>query len=102
MYKRTGWGFAIMALILGGCIYYLTTGRFILGIDLRGGTELTYELDLSRVEEQTATANRLDIYGLKEISIAVQGENRLVVQLPGAQDSQDVAFLKQQIEQAGN
>ena len=31
MFKKTGWGFALIALILGGCIYFLSTGRFILG-----------------------------------------------------------------------
>jgi SecD/SecF fusion protein len=110
MYKRTFWGFALTAFILGGAIYFLTTTGFRLGIDLRGGTELTYQLDLSRAETgrnvaeevKNTVAQRLDIYGLKEISIAVQGEDRLVVQLPGASDSQEVENLERQIEQAGN
>src|SRR5262245_53178260 len=111
MFKKTGWGFALIALILGGCIYFLTTGKFNLGIDLRGGTELVYQLDLSRVEGEAATvadqvktiiAQRLDIYGLKEISIAIQGNDRLVVQVPGAADSGDVEQIRRQIEEAGN
>ncbi len=111
MFKKTRWGFALVALILGGCIYFLYSAKFILGIDLRGGTELVYKLDLSRVEEEGAQiaeevkdmiAKRLDLYGLKEISIAVQGTDRLVVQLPGASDSQEVENLKRQVEQSGN
>jgi len=99
MYKKTGWGFALVAIILGGCIYFLFSTKFILGIDLRGGTELTYELDLGLSEKEGKAvvqevkeqiAKRLDMYGLKEISIAAQGENRLVVQLPGAEGSQEV------------
>ncbi len=112
MLKKTGWSFTLIGLILGGCIFFLATGKFNLGIDLRGGTELTYQLDLSRVEEKgtgqsaaetikTTVANRLDIFGLKEISIAVQGSDRLVVQFPGAKDSQEVDNLKSQVEQAG-
>src|SRR5690242_20088461 len=106
MYKRTSWGWAITALLLGGALYFLMTTKFRLGIDLQGGTELTYQLDLSRAEAggpsipeqvKTVVANRLDIYGLKEISLAVQGEDRLLVQLPGASDSQDVDQLKRQI-----
>src|SRR5262245_19669972 len=112
MYKRTGYGFALIALIVGGCIYFLSTSTFNLGIDLRGGTELTYGLDLSHVapteqggptpaeQVKNVIAQRLDIYGLKEISIAVQGDDRLVIQLPGA-DSQEVDNLKRLIEQAG-
>src|SRR5207249_3918954 len=107
-----GWGFALIALIIGGCIYFLSTSNFNLGIDLRGGTELTYSLDLSRfsVEQggpspaeqvKTVIANRLDIYGLKEISIAVQGDDRLVIQLPGA-DTQEVENLRRLIEQTGH
>ncbi len=110
MYKRTGFGFAIIALIIGGSLYFITTGNYRLGIDLSGGTELTYELDLSRLAEEgpavaeqvkDIVASRLDAFGLREISIAVQGGNRLVVQLPGASDSQEIDFLKKQIEEAG-
>ncbi len=110
MYKRTGWGFAIIALIIGGSLYFITTGNYRLGIDLSGGTELTYELDLSRVADEgpavaetvkDIVSKRLDAFGLREINIAVTGGNRLVVQLPGASDSQEISFLKQQVEEAG-
>ena len=108
MYKKTGFGFSLIALILGGCLYFLARYDFKLGIDLVGGTELVYELDLSAIEgnpslvaEQVKNivAERLDIYGLKEISIAIQGQNRMVVQVPGA--AQDVEQIRYQVEQAG-
>ncbi|MGH2627918.1 MAG: protein translocase subunit SecD, partial [Anaerolineales bacterium] len=110
MHKKTGWAFALIALILGGCIYFLSTGTFLLGIDLRGGTELVYDLDMSLLadagpgvaeEQKKIVANRLDIFGLKEISISIQGGNRMVVQVPGASDSQDVEVIRRLIEQAG-
>jgi SecD/SecF fusion protein len=119
MYKRTRWGFAFLALFIGLMLWLLApredpvTGRrsvpIQLGIDLQGGTELVYQLDLRRIaDEPSAVANevkdiiarRLDAYGLKEISIAVEGQNRLVVQLPGF-DPQGVEDIKRTIERAG-
>ncbi len=112
MYKKTGWGFAIIAAILGLAIYTLFAVKPQLGIDLQGGTELIYQLDLKNLEYSADTAHlaetikdrvaeRLDGLGLKEISIATQGSDRIVVQLPGA-DSQTIENYKRQIEEAGN
>ncbi len=121
MFKKTGLGFTITALILAGSIWALTnSGRsskddgfhFYLGIDLRGGTELTYQLDLSKVEYDVGSSNiadvvkdmvaaRLDAFGLKELVISTQGSERLVIQLPGAADSQFVEDIKRQIEEIG-
>jgi SecD/SecF fusion protein len=112
MYKKTGWGFAFTAFMVGLCIYLLARENPIqLGIDLQGGTELTYKLDLSHIARDRAQvteevkdiiAKRLNAYGLKEISVAaVKGQDQLVIQLPGT-DSQSVGELKYQIEKAGN
>ncbi|HVR73302.1 MAG TPA: protein translocase subunit SecD, partial [Planctomycetota bacterium] len=66
--------------------------------------------DLSRIERDRSSvaeevkdiiSKRLDAYGLKEISISVQGEDHIVVQLPGS-DTQSVEELKMQIERAGS
>ncbi|MBI4584025.1 MAG: protein translocase subunit SecD [Planctomycetes bacterium] len=112
MYKKTGWGFAITALILGLAIYTWFAVKPQLGIDLQGGTELIYQLDLKNLEYSADTAHlaetvkdlvagRLDGLGLKEIFIATQGSDRIVVQLPGA-DSQTIENYRRQIEEAGN
>ena len=45
-------------------------------------------------------SKRLNAYGLKEISIAIQGEDQMVVQLPGT-DEQSVGHIKRQVESAG-
>lgn len=109
MYKKTRWGFALLALVIAFGVWVLSKVPIQFGIDLYGGTELTYRLDLSRVEtdrEEVAEkvkeiiSNRLNTYGLKEISVSVQGEDQLVVQLPG-QGRQSVDQLKQQVETAG-
>lgn len=109
MYKRTAWGMAGLVLLVALSVWTLSTVPIQLGIDLRGGTELIYELDLSRIEYdrggvaetvKDTIAKRLDAYGLKEISVAVQGQDRLVIQLPGT-DERTVRDLKRQIETAG-
>ena len=120
MYKRTRWHLVGIILLIALCIWGITAvgeyrlknrkSYFPLGIDLQGGTELFYSLDLSRIDRDHAKvanevkdviANRLNKYGLKEISISVQGQDQLVIQLPGT-DSQSVDELKYQIQQAGN
>src|SRR5688572_11578263 len=110
MYKKTLWGFAGLTLLIGLCIWLLAKVPIQLGIDLQGGTELTYHLDLSRIqadrsqvaqEVKDVISKRLNAYGLKEISIAIQGDDQLVIQLPG-KDAQSVQELKNQIERAGN
>ena len=109
MYKRTRWGFALLALAIGLGVWILRETPLQYGIDLQGGSELVYELDLRHIEtgrEEVATkvkdiiSNRLNVYGLKEISVSVQGEARLVVQLPG-QGGQAVESIKRQVESAG-
>ena len=115
MIKRTGTGWAFLAGFIALCVYTLhtDTGYFKninQGIDLQGGTELQYKLDLSRIEgaadsdvtEQIKDiiSNRLDIYGLKEIRIAIEGSDRLVVTIPGS-DTASTEFIQEQIQKAG-
>jgi SecD/SecF fusion protein len=108
MYRKTGLGFAFLAILVAWSLYLVSSGRIPLGLDLRGGTELTYDLDLSMSEnpDQLATEvkdilqRRFNASGLKELSIAIQGTNRLVIQLPGG-DQEAVDLLAQQIERAG-
>ena len=112
MYKRTFGGFAVLTLFLAACIWLLeaTWEQFPLGMDLRGGAELIYELELDYTsanpedvaeEVKDIMGRRLNAFGLKELSIAVDANNHLVVQLPGS-DEAAVQRIKQQIERAGN
>ena len=67
-----------------------------LGLDLQGGMHLLLEVDRSRLspaESQDATdramevlRNRVDQFGVAEPIIQRQGEDRIVVQLPGLTD----------------
>jgi preprotein translocase subunit SecD len=69
---------------------------FRLGLDLQGGTQLIYEADLSTInkadrskkmdELRDIIERRVNIYGVSEPVIQIQGENRLIVELAGVKD----------------
>jgi len=70
-----------------------------LGLDLKGGMHLVLEADASKVppgetvEEAVDTAleilrNRVDQFGVREPTIARQGNKRIVVDLPGIEEPQ--------------
>jgi len=69
---------------------------FVLGLDLQGGVSLVYEADLSRIEERERSQKmeelrdvierRINIYGVTEPLVQVQGENRLIVELAGVKE----------------
>ncbi len=72
----------------------LLGGReILLGLDLQGGIHLVYKADLSSVESGseaeiidgvvTVIANRINPLGVTEPVIEKQGEDRIVVELPG-------------------
>ena len=118
MLKHTGRGFLILALLVAGSLYALKPNfgenaaeqGLKRGIDLIGGTELVYEIDLDDVPSSSRATivddvkmvitNRFDAFGLKEISIATAGRDRLIIQLPGF-DNAELQRMKQQIERSG-
>lgn len=69
-----------------------------LGLDLQGGMQLLLQVQLDQIpkeaqEDATDRAveiirNRIDEFGVKEPSIAKQGKDKVVVQLPGIADRQ--------------
>jgi preprotein translocase subunit SecD len=78
----------------------------LLGIDLQGGTYLVYEADLSSIEPGTESeimkgvanviSNRINPLGVTESSVEIQGENQIVVEIPG------VSLTDDQKESLGN
>ncbi|MFB4161842.1 protein translocase subunit SecD [Geomicrobium sp. JSM 1781026] len=69
-----------------------------LGLDLQGGFEVLYQLQPEDGEEltdddiqSTATAlnQRVNVLGVSEPAISVEGEDRIRVQLPGVEDQQE-------------
>ena len=69
-----------------------------LGLDLQGGIHLVLEVDLSELPEEEALdavdraqeviRNRIDQFGVAEPTIQRQGDNRIIVELPGVLDVQ--------------
>ena len=84
--------------VVGLCIYYTfpLEKRINLGLDLQGGMHLLLKVDTSHLEGQAkldacdraveVIRNRIDEFGVRETSIQKQGEDEIVVQLPGVTD----------------
>ncbi|MGY8823465.1 MAG: protein translocase subunit SecD [Candidatus Latescibacterota bacterium] len=76
----------------------LHTNSLNLGLDLQGGIHLVLEVQtegLTPEDAQDAVAraqeiirNRIDQFGVAEPTIQRQGENRIIIELPGVQDVQ--------------
>jgi protein-export membrane protein SecD len=64
---------------------------YVLGLDLQGGVSLVYEADLSTVQDKSGAMSglrdvierRVNMFGVSEPVVQIQGENRLTVELPG-------------------
>jgi len=84
--------------VVGLCTYYTfpLEKRINLGLDLQGGMHLLLKVDTSHLEGQAkldacdraveVIRNRIDEFGVRETSIQKQGEDEIVVQLPGVTD----------------
>lgn len=68
-----------------------------LGLDLKGGSYLVYQADLSKKDPsmtdaqvmatmQNTIERRVNAYGVTEPIIQIQGNDRMIVQLPGVKD----------------
>ncbi len=75
-----------------------------LGLDLRGGTYLLMELDVSKLQAKESVPdalnraieiirNRVDQFGVAEPLIAKQGDRWIVVELPGVTNTQEAKNL---------
>ena len=84
----------IFAFAISSLIYpLLGRDRMELGLDLQGGAHIVYKADLSSVEPGdeaevidgviAVILNRINPLGVTEPNIEKQGEDRIVVQLPG-------------------
>ena len=86
--------------VLGICAYFAFPlhKRINLGLDLKGGMHLLLKVDRSHLSGQAkedaadraveVIRNRIDQFGVREPSIQRQGEDEIVIQLPGVTDRQ--------------
>jgi len=88
---------AIVAVVLLGMYIPIIIGGFSpkLGLDLEGGVSVTLQAlgDVSGEQVEKAAdivRNRINALGLAEPVVAAQGNNRILVQIPGIQDTQRV------------
>ena len=80
-----------------------------LGLDLRGGSELLYRIQIDDETKKSVTAQeikgviqrRIDASGLTEPRIQVQGTDRLLIQLPG-QEAEQLEQIKSVIQNIGH
>ncbi len=93
MKRRQGWLFFIIFLVAFS-IYLLINYPFQLGLDLRGGTQLTLQLvknegSVSKDELDSVKAvldRRVNNLGVSESNLQTLGTNQLILELPGEQD----------------
>jgi protein-export membrane protein SecD len=85
-------------LVIGSIIIILNKG-IRLGLDLKGGAYLIYEIDTSKLEKSASISdaqervievirNRIDQLGVAEPQIIKTGEKWITIQLPGMKDPQ--------------
>ncbi|MFW6033802.1 MAG: protein translocase subunit SecD [bacterium] len=89
---------ALAVLSLSG--YFVLTSSPTLGLDLRGGAQMVFETrDTETVEANAETTDqalevfrrRVDALGLAEPTLTRSGEDRIIVELPGVTDPDEVA-----------
>jgi protein-export membrane protein SecD len=64
---------------------------YVLGLDLQGGVSLVYQADLSTVADKSGAMSglrdvierRVNMFGVSEPVVQIQGQDRLTVELPG-------------------
>src|SRR3954451_9479552 len=92
---------ALLALAaVAASIYVLLTSPAQLGLDLRGGTQITLETRDTATRKADADATdrtlevlrrRVDALGVAEPTLARAGQNRILIELPGVQDPRRAA-----------
>jgi len=67
---------------------------YVLGLDLQGGVDFVYQTDLSTVADKAGAMSglrdvierRVNMFGVSEPVVQIQGTDRLLVELPGVKD----------------
>lgn len=94
---KLGWRFGLIAVVLGLAVWFWIDKGVTLGLDLKGGSYMSLEVDLEQLRLLSPGANeddavnraleiiraRVDEFGVAEPLIAREGVNRIIVQLPG-------------------
>jgi preprotein translocase subunit SecD len=100
MARQQGWFALILALAIAAAALLATFG-LQLGLDLRGGSQLTLQVmpagDIRKVDREQLDAvrevleRRVNGLGVSESTLQTVGDDQLVLQLPGEQDPRGAA-----------
>jgi preprotein translocase subunit SecD len=79
-----------------GTLPHFPERPYILGLDLQGGVSLVYQADLSTVADKSTAMSglrdvierRVNMFGVSEPVVTIQGQDRLAVELPGVTNVQ--------------
>jgi len=108
MIKNLKWKALLVVIVVGVCLWmgYPPQDKVKLGLDLKGGMHLILKVDLDKVPENARAdatdraigiiRNRIDQFGVSEPLIQKQGQDRIVMQLPGITDRQRALDLIKQ------
>ncbi len=107
MASRLTW----IVLSLALAAYGILSKPLVLGLDLQGGVTMRYELeppegvlpeDLPAMMDATADTlrDRINTYGIKESAITRQGDNEIVIELPGS-SKDEAESIKSAISRVG-
>lgn len=100
MPKKLLYKFVLVLAVAGLSAYYALplNKRINLGLDLQGGMHLLLKIDTQHIPPEAridaadraleVIRNRIDAFGVREPSIQRQGEDEIVIQLPGVTDRQ--------------
>ncbi len=112
--KSLNWRFPLIVVVVAVCLFYALPpfdpdgagpkqGKIKLGLDLQGGMHLILRVDTSKLPPKAQAdaaarameviRNRIDQFGVSEPSIQLEGQDRIVVQLPGVRDRERALAL---------
>jgi SecD/SecF fusion protein len=95
MSKAFRWRVLLVVAVLGGAVALVMTRPVVLGLDLRGGTQIVLEAQdtaAQKVDGDTASRTlevlrrRVDALGVSEPTLQRSGDRRIIVELPGVTD----------------
>ncbi|MCK4248194.1 MAG: hypothetical protein KAX15_00285, partial [Candidatus Omnitrophica bacterium] len=105
MLRNFKWKIILVVLIAAGAVYYAfpPQEKINLGLDLRGGMHVVLEVDEAKLKDGSdkdsliraleVIRNRIDQFGVSEPTIQQEGNNRILVQLPGITDRDSAVKL---------
>lgn len=100
--------FLLVLGLLGGCLALTLNTKPNLGLDLRGGAQFVFQATGTGTTEATAEnvdktvevlRGRVDALGVAESTLARQGEDRILVELPGVTNDEEAQAAEERIGQ---